>query len=85
MKRSLRVFALIAIIALPGLPGCKEKEVISAEKIQLTKLSAKTWQIHSLVVDGSDQTSLYPGLTLTFSKGIFVATNGKEIWPSNGT
>jgi hypothetical protein len=56
------------------------------EETQLEKLKAATWQLIS-ANDGTDRTSEYPGMTLTFSgsfstAGTYAYTSSATSWPS---
>jgi len=48
-------------------------------------LTSATWKIHSVTVDGTDQTDLYENLTLNFSSKRYTSTNGQPVWPASGT
>lgn len=61
-------------------PGTTEEET------QLEKLKAASWQLIS-ANDGTDRTSEYPGMTLTFSgsfstAGTYAYTSSATSWPS---
>ncbi|MFZ1806296.1 MAG: hypothetical protein WAU36_03685 [Cyclobacteriaceae bacterium] len=50
-----------------------------------TKLQG-TWKIQSLIVDGVDKTSLFPGFTINFvSSNSFNTSNGGSVFPSSGS
>lgn len=50
-----------------------------------TKLQG-SWKIQSLMVDGVDKTSLFPGFTISFvSSSNFNTSNGGQVFPSSGT
>jgi hypothetical protein len=43
------------------------------------------WQLTSLVVDGTDQTNLFPDLVITLANGTYQTANGEPVWPASGT
>ena len=49
------------------------------------KLTAPTWKVKSVTVDGTDKTSVYKDLSLKFSTSGFTSTNGGAVWPASGT
>jgi hypothetical protein len=55
--------------------------------IEKTKslLTSGKWTMQSVTVDGATQTSVYAGLTITFTEGNFTTTNGRVVWPATGT
>lgn len=57
----------------------------SASAVMTKKLIAHPWNLSSATVDGVDKTSTYTGLSITFSKTNYTATNGAPIWPTSGT
>lgn len=62
----------------------------------LSNLVASQWKVKSVTVDGSDKSSSFPGLTITFTSsattngkpssfsGSFTASNGEPVWPLSG-
>lgn len=48
-------------------------------------LKAGTWKIQSVMVDGTDRTSLFTGFTLTFSDLTYTPVNGGPVWFANST
>lgn len=63
--------------------GDEETPTLAEATTQL--LTARTWKLNKLTVDGTDQTSLMSKLTLNFSKSGFTATQGDPVWPASGT
>lgn len=70
-------------------------EPTAGEKV-LVNLVASAWKVKSVTVDGTDRSSLFPGLTISFSSsastngkptafsGSFTSTNGGQVWPASG-
>jgi hypothetical protein len=90
MKRSdkatniLYLLPLAFIVVLTGLMSCKDDDPSPQEKAT-NLLTSSTWKIKTVSVDATDRTSLYPGLTLTFTATGYTTTNGGVIWPADGT
>jgi hypothetical protein len=52
----------------------------------MNKLAAHEWMLKKVTVNGTDRTSLYEGLVLSWTKNqTFSAASGGVIWPSTGT
>ena len=61
-------------------PAPQETEVEKA-----TKLLTGTWTVQSVTVDGTDRTSVYKDVRITFSGTSLTATNGGQVWPATTT
>jgi hypothetical protein len=85
-KISNLVLSMVFLIAL-SLSGCGDDPTPqpSAQDVAREKLTATTWKLTKVTVDGVDQTSVYENLTLTFTNTAYTSTNGKVIWPTSGT
>jgi hypothetical protein len=57
----------------------------SAQEIAKKAITSSPWKVQSVTVDGTDQTAVYSGLTITFTETGFTATNGGPVWPATGT
>lgn len=64
--------------------ACSEEDPAPSEAV-LSKLKSKTWDISSVQVDGVDQTSLFAGMTLTFTVKDYQVNPANAIWPASGT
>jgi hypothetical protein len=89
MKIFNSILTVIALGAVLTLAGCDmlqppPPEPTGAEKNE-ELLKGGAWDLTSVTVNGVDRTSVYEGLTVSFSSSGFTATNGGAIWPSNGT
>jgi hypothetical protein len=89
MNHLSRIFTVLLIVSVGLLSfncGGSDDPEKSEEEVQLEKLKAGQWSLLT-ANDGSDRTSEYPGMTLTFT-GTFVAggtyayTSSATSWPS---
>jgi hypothetical protein len=81
---AIRIMVVIFFACLLALAGCK-KDDKSLETDRTRKLlTANTWTIQSVTVDGVDKTSSLPGLTLHFTNTQFTTTHGGVTWPPSG-
>jgi hypothetical protein len=91
MKPSKIIFhaALSAILCLsmlmysscdgdPGATQTRQEEVTAM-------LVGKTWKLQSVSVDNVDKSSLFTGMTISFSNSSFTVTNATPVWPASGT
>ena len=79
------VLSIFITYALFLAMSCRDDDP-QATETNLQRLAAHKWKLISVTVDGVDKTDLFTGLTLQWSQDkTFVATNGGEMWPSNGT
>jgi hypothetical protein len=85
LRNSLWSLSLLIIGGVMLLSGCDKKTEISTADAVKAKLTASTWNLKSVDVSGTDQTSVYKGLTLTFTPTSFTTTNGGVVWPVTGT
>jgi hypothetical protein len=89
MKHSSRIFCLLVLITVAVInsscDGSDDPEK-SEEELQLDKLKASQWTLIS-ASDGTDRTTEYPGMTLTFSGthsagGTYEYTSSATSWPT---
>lgn len=64
-----------------GDPAPAETEVQKATKL----LTAGLWSMQTVQVDGTDRTTTYKDLKVTFTATGFSSTNGGAVWPATGT
>jgi hypothetical protein len=88
MKTINHLFSLLIIVSLITFSNCgdskKDPEPTEAEKT--TKLlTAATWKLQSLTIDGVSDSNFFKGLTISFTETGFSTTNGDPIWPATGT
>jgi hypothetical protein len=89
MKHLNRLFYLLLLVSLAVFNSSCDNDDNpgkSEEELQLDKLKASTWQLVS-ANDGTDRTSEYPGMTLTYSGsfsagGTYSYTSTATSWPS---
>ncbi len=88
--RTSTVVGIVTMIAIVlQLSSCSNKKCCGSEfnpqDVVKTKLIANNWKMQSVLVDDLDKTSIYTGLTAQFTPATFTTTNGKAVWPANGT
>lgn len=85
MKNINIAASLFVIIGLLFLTSCK-KDDPEPETARIQKLlAANAWVIQTVTVNEIDQTNLFTGLTLSFTKTNYSTTNGGVLWPASGT
>jgi hypothetical protein len=92
MNKIKNIILLLLVGGVMLFPGCKGggddpgPNGGSDEKSRVSGLmKSGTWKLKSLAVDGVDQSSSFPNMTLTFSDATYASTNGKDVWPASGT
>ena len=79
-------FMISVMVAILTLSSCgSDTPTLSKQDEVKAKLIASTWNIGSVMVDGTDKTTVYPNLKLTFTSAGFTSLNGGVIWPASGT
>src|SRR5687768_3690220 len=86
LSRILTVLLIVSVGLLSFNCGGSDDPEKSEEEIQLDKLKAGQWSLLT-ANDGSDRTSEYPGMTLTFSGtfsagGTYSYTSSASDWPA---
>lgn len=86
MKNKLTTALLgMALMCLLMAQGCKKKDDPIPETSRVRSLlKANTWKMQAVTVDGTDQTTLYAGLTLNFTDTNYTTVKGGGVWPSSG-
>jgi len=88
MKTFNYLFSLLIMISLITFSNCGDtkKDPVPTEAEKTTKLlTAATWKLQSLTIDGVSDNNFFKGLTITFSATGYTTTNGDPIWPASGT
>lgn len=76
---------MLLIVGLGTLNSCKKDDPQpETERVQQLLVSGN-WQIQSVLVNETDQTASFSGLTLSFTATNYSTTNGKIVWPASGT
>lgn len=75
----------LAFAGLMMLGNCKNDDPLPETERIGNLLKSGAWQMLNVTVDGVDQTSLYAGLTLTFTTTSYTTTEGGTVWPASGT
>ena len=90
MKLVKPLCSLFVLIAMLTFSHCSHKKKsdpqppTQVEKVT-TLLTASTWSLQSLTIDGVADATFFQGLKLTFTSSGFTAVNGAPVWPSSGT
>jgi hypothetical protein len=85
MKRIFRLIPIMVLAAgLTVLSSCGGDDPTPVQTMT-KRLIAHPWELSSATVDGTDETTLYNGLTITFTETGFTTTNGGVVWPPSGT
>ena len=85
MKRLVNIFPLLLIAGFTLLAGCKKDDQKPETERILDLLSAGVWQVEYVLVNETDQTTSFTGLTLSFTATNYATTNGGVVWPSAGS
>jgi hypothetical protein len=56
-----------------------------ADKNKKMLTTGGAWNLDVVTVGGVDRTSVYEGLTISFTAAGYTAMNGGSVWPSTGT
>lgn len=79
------LFSTVLILSLLIIESCNSKKSPQTpQDITASKLKSTTWNISAVTADGTDQTQLFAGMTLSFSQNEYTTNNGGALWPSNG-
>jgi hypothetical protein len=89
IKRSVYFLSRIALITCLVSCGGKGGDPTPAPEQTVqdevkAKLTANTWAVQSVTVDGVDRTAVYKDLTIKFSAANYTATHGGSVWPASG-
>lgn len=84
-KYLVRFGVMLILLNLFTLLACKDDNDPDPIAQNLALLASGTWNISSVTVDGTDQTSLFNGLSITFQDQAFSSANGGPVWPASGT
>ncbi len=84
-QKATVVFFIAMAAVMVHLSGCGGDPAPSKQEEVTAKLTAATWEMQDVTVDGTDKTSVYEGLDISFTATGFTTTNGGAIWPATGT
>ena len=82
MVATFRTSALCLLLVHASCGGGKDAEPSETDRIKA--ILKGTWQVQTVIVDDTDQTTLYENLTLTFTDANYSTTNGGKVWPASG-
>jgi hypothetical protein len=89
MKTSKQLMMMITVVSLISLlasiSSCGPSGGGSETPDMAALLKSGTWKVKTAKVDGTDQISLFTGLSITFAASSFTASNGDPVWPASGT
>ena len=77
--------ALACLVSIAVLDGCGSKSDPSPNEVNTNILSSHAWKLQSLQVDNVDKTSLYAGMTLSFTATTYATVKGAPVWAASGT
>ncbi len=82
-----KIAIIIIAILLTHCGGSKSNDPAPVTEPQrvTSLLKTGTWKVQSVTVDGTDQSALFKGFTLSFTDAGFASVNGSAVWPSSGT
>lgn len=83
MKALTKVLQVLMVVSLL-FTGCDKNDPESATD-KTKRLLKSTWQLESLMVNNTEQTSMFPNLILTVTDGSYTTQNGEPVWPTSGT
>jgi hypothetical protein len=77
---------LVTLLAAASiLSSCDGDDPAPSANDVRAKLTASTWKMSAVTVDGTDQTALYKDLVLTFTNTAYSSVKGGAVWPASGT
>jgi hypothetical protein len=86
LKSLYTLLSVLALSAAVSLSSCKKDDDPSATETNLSLLTAHSWDLTRVTVNGVDKTELFEGLTLHWAENnTFTTTHGGVMWPTTGT
>ncbi len=83
---TVTILSMAMIVMVLFIQSCKTDDPTIAEVDRVaTLLKANSWKMQSVIVDGTDKTTVYAGLTLGFTATSYTSSNGGLVWPASGT
>lgn len=84
IEHSLKLAVCGLWISFLTVQSCTKSDPKSETERVKEILTANTWVIQSVTVDGIDKTSDYSGMTLAFTNTNYSTENGGLVWPDIG-
>ncbi|MEJ0055563.1 MAG: hypothetical protein WDN75_07850 [Bacteroidota bacterium] len=74
------------MITLLVVQSCSDNSA-EASLLEITsqQLSARTWKVKSVTVDGKDNTAMFKDFVLKYDATTFTTTSGTLVWPASGS
>lgn len=85
MKKSIIKITLsvVLLMVLILYSGCEEEP--SEYEVAMSKITAHTWKISNVTVDGTTQTQLFTNFSIKFNNNdTYTSSNGAPVWPGSG-
>ena len=82
LRTSLSAMILASILFIVA---CDSSTGPTAKEEATTLLTSSAWKMQSVSVDGTDQSTVYAGLAITFTATGFSTTKGGPVWPATGS
>ena len=81
------LISTLLILGLLSIESCNKRSDdnnLSAKDKTSALLLSVPWNVNTVVADGTDQTTVFTGMTLSFNSTSYTTTKGGALWPSNG-
>jgi hypothetical protein len=76
---------VVCLMTVASFSSCDKTEEITEKEKNTKTITSGSWTINSVMVDGTNATSSFTGLTLSFSATNYSTTNGGALWPVDDT
>jgi len=77
--------SILFLLFISMLSACNnDPEIEETERVKSILING-TWNVQSVLVSGTDQTSVYDGLQINFTNTEYTAQKGGSVWPASGS
>jgi hypothetical protein len=83
LNELIRAVFTISFVSCLILSCGDESPEVETDRIRKL-LTANTWKVQSVTIDGADNSAMYTGLTLKFADTRYTTANGGVVWPASG-
>jgi len=73
------------ILLLAGINGCKEDVPQTPQQVVTAQLTAGTWRLETVLIEGEDGAQLFNNFTLVFTETGYTSTGTTPVWRRQGT